>query len=68
MSAILLPLLSSTEIDWPSLRQHIQRTADAGLVPAVNMDTGYGNLLTPDQRIAVLRATQEVMGDQPFIA
>jgi dihydrodipicolinate synthase/N-acetylneuraminate lyase len=68
MSAILLPLLSSTEIDWQGLRGHVGRTSDAGLVPAVNMDTGYGNLITPQQRIDVLRATQEVSAGRPFIA
>jgi dihydrodipicolinate synthase/N-acetylneuraminate lyase len=68
MSAILLPLLSSTEIDWQGLRGHVGRTSDAGLVPVVNMDTGYGNLISPQQRIDVLRATQEVTAGRPFIA
>ncbi len=68
MSAILLPLLSSTEIDWQGLRGHVGRTSDAGLVPAVNMDTGYGNLISPEQRIDVLRASQEVTAGRPFIA
>ncbi|MCU1352958.1 MAG: hypothetical protein JWM05_2167, partial [Acidimicrobiales bacterium] len=36
----------------------VVRTVDAGLVPAVNMDTGYVNLLTAAERTAVLdRAT-----------
>ena len=30
----------------PASRAHVARTAAAGLVPAVNMDTGYVNLLT----------------------
>jgi dihydrodipicolinate synthase/N-acetylneuraminate lyase len=68
MSAILLPLLSSTEIDWQGLRGHVGRTSDAGLVPAVNMDTGYGNLISPKERVEVLRATQEVTAGRPFIA
>ena len=29
MSAILLPLLSGTEIDWDGFRGHVLRTADA---------------------------------------
>ena len=45
MSAILLPLLSESEIDWKGFRDHVLRTANAGLIPAVNMDTGYGNLI-----------------------
>ena len=68
MSAILLPLLHDTEIDWQGLKDHVARTADAGLVPAVNMDTGYSNLITDSQRTEVLRATQEVTAGRPFIA
>jgi hypothetical protein len=55
MSAILLPLLSESEIDSIGFRKHVARTADAGLVPAVNMDTGYGNLITANQRMEVLQ-------------
>lgn len=68
MSAILLPLLSSSEIDWQGFRDHVARTSDAGLIPAVNMDTGYANLISAEQRLAVLRATQEVTSGRPFIA
>ncbi|MCC7336514.1 MAG: dihydrodipicolinate synthase family protein [Pirellulaceae bacterium] len=68
MSAILLPLLSSSEIDWPGFRDHVARTSDAGLVPAVNMDTGYGNLISAEQRLAVLKETQQVTAGRPFIA
>ncbi|EMI42451.1 dihydrodipicolinate synthase family protein [Rhodopirellula sp. SWK7] len=68
MSAILLPMLSSTEIDWPGFRDHVARTSDAGLVPAVNMDTGYGNLISKEQRLAVLKETQHVTDGRPFIA
>src|SRR5688572_23072604 len=45
MSAILLPFESGGEVDWAGFRGHVQRTLDAGLVPAVNMDTGYANLI-----------------------
>ncbi len=68
MSAILLPLLSESEMDWRGFRDHVARTSDAGLVPAVNMDTGYGNLITSDQRIEALRATREMAAGRPFIA
>ncbi len=68
MSAILLPLRNETEVDWPGLRDHVARTLNAGLIPAVNMDTGYGNLITTDQRMAVLRETQTVCHGKPFIA
>ena len=42
MSAILLPFTEGGRIDWESFEQHIERTAQAGLTPAVNMDTSSG--------------------------
>ncbi|MFG0286648.1 MAG: dihydrodipicolinate synthase family protein [Rhodopirellula sp. JB044] len=68
MSAILLPMLSTTEVDWSGFRDHVARTSDAGLVPAVNMDTGYGNLIDDKLRLAVLAETQKVTDGRPFIA
>jgi dihydrodipicolinate synthase/N-acetylneuraminate lyase len=73
MSAILLPFLSVDDpagivIDWDGFRGHVARTADAGLTPAVNMDTGYVNLLTPAQRIEVLTHTSDVMQGRAFVA
>ncbi len=68
MSAILLPLLQDLTIDWRGFNDHVARTSDAGLIPAVNMDTGYGNLITPEQRLEVLQETQKVTAGRPFIA
>lgn len=73
MSAILLPLLTpspgeSVRIDWDSFRDHVNRTANAGLIPAVNMDTGYINLLTREQRLEVLRQTADCLAGRPFVA
>jgi len=73
MSAILLPLLSvdgeqQIVIDWDGFRAHVARTADAGLIPAVNMDTGYVNLLTAEQRGEVLRQAADIMSGRPFVA
>jgi dihydrodipicolinate synthase/N-acetylneuraminate lyase len=45
MSAILLPFLDDGSIDWVVFEAHVERTAAAGLLPAVNMDTGYVQLL-----------------------
>lgn len=67
MSAILLPHLDPTTVDWASLDAHIARTMEAGLTPAVNMDTGYVQLLDADTRGRVLdRATAATGGD--FVA
>ncbi|AWM36013.1 hypothetical protein GobsT_62370 [Gemmata obscuriglobus] len=68
ISAILLPFTSSGDIDWPAFAAHCVRTAEAGLTPAVNMDTGFVNLLTPDQKIAVLDATRSALGGKNFVA
>ena len=57
MSAILLPYTAGGAIDWRSFEAHVGRTADAGLTPAVNMDTGYVNLLAPGDRAEVLERT-----------
>lgn len=54
MSAVLLPFTETGEIDWEGFVRHLDRTIAAGLVPAVNMDTGFGPVLTPADRLDVL--------------
>jgi dihydrodipicolinate synthase/N-acetylneuraminate lyase len=61
ISAILLPFRENGQIDWDGFCAHVARTADAGLTPAVNMDTGYVNLLDDATRIEGLRRTQETL-------
>lgn len=68
LSAILLPLTRSGEVDWNGLRSHIERTFDAGLLPAVNMDTGYANLIDEATRVAVLEETQRIAAGRMFVA
>lgn len=70
ISAILLPFREDGEIDWDGFCGHVSRTAEAGLSPAVNMDTGYANLLSEDQREEVLRRTRETLagGKGDFVA
>jgi dihydrodipicolinate synthase/N-acetylneuraminate lyase len=68
ISAILLPLFLDGTIDWISFDAHVERTLAAGLTPAVNMDTGYVNLLSHQQQDAVLARTQAVTGGQAFVA
>jgi hypothetical protein len=68
ISAILLPFTETGDIDWPGFAAHCERTAAAGLTPAVNMDTGFGNLLAPEQKSAVLDATRSVLGQKSFVA
>jgi dihydrodipicolinate synthase/N-acetylneuraminate lyase len=59
MSAILLPFAASGEIDWRALDAHLARTASAGLTPAVNMDTGYVQLLDDATRLRILEVARE---------
>jgi dihydrodipicolinate synthase/N-acetylneuraminate lyase len=68
MAAVLLPFLDNGEIDWQSLTGLLQRTAETGLVPAVNMDTGYGNLLDEDTKLKVLRLTKDLVAGRTFVA
>lgn len=68
MSAILLPYLADHSVDWSSFDRHVERTLAAGLVPAVNMDTGYINLLDDATKLDVLRRTQAVCAGKQFVA
>jgi dihydrodipicolinate synthase/N-acetylneuraminate lyase len=67
-SAVLLPFTEAGEIDWDGFCAHLARTAEAGIIPAVNMDTGYANLLTEAERLQALRLTQWMMNGREFIA
>lgn len=68
MSAVLLPYGADDRPDWTSFRRLLDRTWAAGLTPAVNMDTGYVNLLTAAERRRVLDETNEVAAGRPFVA
>src|SRR5687767_4733279 len=68
MSAILLPYDTRGRIDWDGFRAHAARTLAAGLIPAVNMDTGYVNLLSPEEKRQVLAETRALAGGKEFVA
>jgi len=68
ISAILLPFRENGDIDWPGLAAQVRRTADAGLTPTVNMDTGFANLITEEERQKVLRATRCALNGGEFVA
>jgi dihydrodipicolinate synthase/N-acetylneuraminate lyase len=67
-SAILLPFHADNSVDWDAFCAHVGRTVAAGLIPAVNMDTGYVNLLDEQTRVGVLRRTQETLSGGSFTA
>ena len=54
MSAVLLPHTAGGAVDWNGLAAHVARTAGAGLTPAVNMDTGFVQVLDEATRDRVL--------------
>src|SRR4029434_3801070 len=54
IAASLLPYTADGAIDWASFEAHVARTRAAGLDVAVNMDTGFGDLLSPVCRDAVV--------------
>ena len=54
MSAVLLPFTDPQTPDRWSFVEQVRRTADAGLVPAVNMDTGFGPTLDAANRDELL--------------
>ncbi len=68
ISAILLPYTDEGQVDWDGFCAHVARTAEAGLMPAVNMDTGYVNLLDQPTRQEVLQRTNETLAGGPFAA
>ena len=68
ISAILLTFQPNRQIDWPAFQKHLLRTADAGLTPAVNMDTGFVHLLDEPTRLEVLTRTQNTLDSRPFVA
>jgi len=60
-SAVLLPIDARGEIIWDEFDQHVLRTAQAGLQPAVNMDTGYVHLLDEAIEDRILARTQGLL-------
>jgi dihydrodipicolinate synthase/N-acetylneuraminate lyase len=67
-SAILLPFARDGGVAWEEFSAHVARTAACGLIPAVNLDTGYVHLLDESTRVEVLRLTQETLSGGPFTA
>ncbi|NLA36309.1 MAG: dihydrodipicolinate synthase family protein [Actinobacteria bacterium] len=68
MSAILLPFRTDGAVDWAGFEAHVQRTLDCGLAPAVNMDTGYVQLLDDSTKAEVLRRTAALAGERRWLA
>jgi dihydrodipicolinate synthase/N-acetylneuraminate lyase len=69
IAAALLPFEPDGRIAVDAFQRHVQFTHRAGLMNAVNMDTGYVNCLSKQEKLDVLRWTRDALGkDTPFVA
>jgi dihydrodipicolinate synthase/N-acetylneuraminate lyase len=69
IAAALLPYEADGSVAIESFQKHLAATHRAGLMNAVNMDTGYVNYLSDAEKQDVLRWTRETLGDSvPFVA
>jgi dihydrodipicolinate synthase/N-acetylneuraminate lyase len=63
IAAALLPFEAGGEIAVEAFQKHLLATHRAGLVNAVNMDTGYANYLSDEEKMQVIRWAREALGD-----
>jgi dihydrodipicolinate synthase/N-acetylneuraminate lyase len=69
MAAALLPFEANRRVAVEAFQNHLHATHRAGLMNAVNMDTGYVNLLSEPEQLDVLRWAREALGGNvPFVA
>lgn len=68
ISAVLLPFGPDLRPDLEAYADLVERTWKAGLTPAVNMDTGYTNLLSPAERSDILGLVSSLARGRRFIA
>ena len=68
ISAVLLPFTADADVDWRAFETLLADTVAAGLVPAVNMDTGYVQLLDSATRAQVLECAAGAAGADGFVA
>ncbi len=68
IAAALLPYAADGRVAVEAFQAHLQATHRAGLMNAVNMDTGYVNYLDEADKKGVLCWTREALGkDVPFV-
>lgn len=63
IAAALLPLRADGSIAEDDFIRHLRATQAAGLKNAVNMDTGYANLVADAEKERVLALTRDALGD-----
>ena len=62
IAAALLPYTRDGQIAVEAFQRHLLATHHAGLMNAVNMDTGYVNYLTDPEKEQVLKWTRQALG------
>jgi len=69
IAAALLPYEGRGQVAVAAFQRHLAATHRAGLMNAVNMDTGYVNYLSDAEKLEVLGWTREALGEGvPFVA
>ena len=69
IAAALLPFEANGRVAVEAFQNHLGATHRAGLMNAVNMDTGYVNFLSEEEKRDVLRWAREALGaGVPFVA
>jgi len=69
IAAALLPYDANGKVAVEAFQRHLQATHQAGLMNAVNMDTGYVNFLSDREKQDVLNWTRDALGKNvPFVA
>src|SRR5215467_897094 len=69
IAAALLPYESDGRVAVDAFAKQLTATHQAGLMNAVNMDTGYVNYLTDAEKQNVLEWTRQALGPGvPFVA
>jgi len=69
IAAALLPFEADGRVAVEAFQNHLRATQRAGLMNAVNMDTGYVNFLSEAEKLEVLGWTREALGSQgQFVA
>src|SRR5258705_1288406 len=67
IAAALLPFEADGTVAVEAFQRHLVATRRAGLMNAVNMDTGYVNYLGDAEKLEVLRWTREALaGETPI--
>ncbi|GMU78155.1 MAG: hypothetical protein AMXMBFR46_09500 [Acidimicrobiia bacterium] len=68
ISAVLLPFTGDGTVAWTDYAALLERTVAAGIIPAVNMDTGFVQLLDDATRAQVLDVAAAHAGPAGFAA